>query len=251
MNKVGLGLLKIGNSIYNKQQRVENTSGGTAVERNDIFEFKGTKKGLIMHIDSQVPFSDLLNVLNKQKGVSGDFFKGAKIIGVEGRTLNTSEEKLLAEVIGKNFGMLVTSLKPIMREKSADIDKKIKSVPQIDPSKLDALEEGPTKFLRRTLRSGQSEKYDGHVVVLGDVNPGAEVFAKGNVLVFGHMRGVVHAGSEGNEKAWVLALKLQPTQLRIGRLITRSPDDGDMEPTCPEMAYIKDGNIVIEPYASK
>jgi septum site-determining protein MinC len=86
-----------------------------------------------------------------------------------------------------------------------------------------------TLLVQQTLRSGQSVTYPGHVVVLGDVNPGAEVKAG------------------GDERAVVVAYRLQPTQLRIAHLISRSPDEAG-EPQEPEIARIREGLIVIEPY---
>ncbi|NLK00845.1 MAG: septum site-determining protein MinC [Clostridia bacterium] len=109
-----------------------------------------------------------------------------------------------------------------------------------------------TLLIERTLRSGQSISYPGHVVVMGDINPGAEVVAGGNILVLGSLRGVVHAGAYGNQKVVVAALKLSPTQLRIAGHITRSPDDYSDEAGFhqPEVARIIDESIVIEKYNS-
>ena len=70
--------------------------------------------------------------------------------------------------------------------------------------------EGKTKFLRKTIRSGQSINYPGNIVIIGDVNPGAEIYAAGNIIVFGNLRGVVHAGTNGNDKAIIAAFKLEP-----------------------------------------
>ncbi|HBX68132.1 MAG TPA: septum site-determining protein MinC, partial [Chloroflexi bacterium] len=70
-------------------------------------------------------------------------------------------------------------------------------------------------LIQRTLRSGHSLKYEGHVIVIGDVNPGAEIVAGGNVIVWGRLRGTVHAGADGNQDAIICALDLSPTQLRI------------------------------------
>jgi len=70
-------------------------------------------------------------------------------------------------------------------------------------------------FLDRTLRSGVRIEFPGHVVILGDVNPGAEVVADGNIIVWGRLRGTVHAGANGNRKAVVCALEFSPMQLRI------------------------------------
>jgi len=77
------------------------------------------------------------------------------------------------------------------------------------------LGEETAMFLSRTLRSGTRIEFAGHVVVLGDVNPGAEIVAEGNVVVWGRLRGMVHAGSKGNPAAVICALDLSPTLLRI------------------------------------
>lgn len=98
----------------------------------------------------------------------------------------------------------------------------------------------------RTLRSGQTIRYAGHVIVMGDVNPGAEIVAAGDVMVWGRLKGVVHAGASGDDNAVVCALGLTPTQLRIGKHIARSPDELNRTPRGPEVARVRDGRIVIE-----
>ena len=107
-----------------------------------------------------------------------------------------------------------------------------------------------TLLIERTVRSGQSVNYPGHVVVMGDVNPGADIVAGGNILVFGSLRGVAHAGALGDANAVVAALRLSPTQLRIAGHITRAPDGEEVKPHQPEVAKICDGAIVIEGYYS-
>lgn len=107
-----------------------------------------------------------------------------------------------------------------------------------------------TILVQRTLRSGQSVRFDGNVVILGDVNPGGEVVATGNVVVMGSLRGVVHAGAGGNEKAAVYAFRMQPTQLRISNHITRAPDGEDTGSSAPEIARIKDGMVIIEAFVT-
>ncbi len=76
-------------------------------------------------------------------------------------------------------------------------------------------DEEPTLYLRRTLRSGQRVVFGGNVVLLGDLNPGAQIEADGDVIVLGQLRGSVHAGCEGDRDATVVATSLQATQLRI------------------------------------
>jgi len=118
------------------------------------------------------------------------------------------------------------------------------------PVDLEDLVDEKTILVQRTLRSGQSIHYDGNVVILGDVNPGAEVAATGNIIVMGALRGVVHAGANGDENAIVMAFHLQPTQLRIADHITRPPDNDDIYPDYPEMARIKGGVVTIESFQS-
>lgn len=103
-----------------------------------------------------------------------------------------------------------------------------------------------TILIERTIRSGQTISYNGNIVILGDVNPGAEVIAAGNVIVMGILRGVVHAGASGDGDAVVIAFRLRPTQLRIANHITRAPDGEEEFSHWPEVARIKDGVVTIE-----
>ena len=86
----------------------------------------------------------------------------------------------------------------------------------------------PTLYIHRTLRSGQSLSSEGNVVVIGDVNPGAEIVAKGDITVWGVLGGIAHAGSDGNTYSRIRALKLNAIQLRIGDIFARRPDTGNM-----------------------
>ncbi|RKO67681.1 septum site-determining protein MinC [Desulfofundulus salinus] len=113
-------------------------------------------------------------------------------------------------------------------------------------SSANELVDDNTILIQRTLRSGQRVHYDGNIVIIGDINPGAEVVATGNIIVMGAVRGVVHAGASGNEKAMVLAFRLEPTQLRIAGHITRPPDEQSSKPEQPEVARIKNGVVTIE-----
>jgi septum site-determining protein MinC len=98
--------------------------------------------------------------------------------------------------------------------------------------------------VRRTLRSGRVLKHNGHIVVVGDVNPGAEVIASGDVIVWGKLRGLVHAGALGDGNAIVCALHFEPTQLRIANMIARMPEQRKKR-IAPEMASIRNGKLEI------
>jgi len=103
-----------------------------------------------------------------------------------------------------------------------------------------------TLYHRGTLRGGQALHNLGNIIVIGDVNPGAELIASGDIVVFGALRGVAHAGAQGDMGARVIALELAPTQLRIATLI--AVPDGSV--TGPQHAYISNERIAIVPHAT-
>lgn len=103
-----------------------------------------------------------------------------------------------------------------------------------------------TVLIYRNLRSGQKCFSKGNMVILGDINPGAEIIAGGNILVMGTLRGMAHAGAFGDEKAVIVAYRLNPTQLRIANHITRPPDGEEISVSNPELARIRAGKVVIE-----
>jgi septum site-determining protein MinC len=99
-------------------------------------------------------------------------------------------------------------------------------------------------FVKKTLRSGSSLKHPTSIVVVGDVNPGAEIIAGGSIFVWGHLRGNIHAGADGDIEGCVYALDLCPSMLRIADLIA-SPITKRAKPQ-PEVARIHDGKVIIE-----
>ena len=103
----------------------------------------------------------------------------------------------------------------------------------------------PTRYHRGTLRSGKALQFAGNIVIVGDVNPGAEVVASGDIVIMGALRGIAHAGAQGDATARVIALELRPTQLRVS---THIAADGDERGTRePEEAFVADGRIAIAP----
>jgi septum site-determining protein MinC len=89
----------------------------------------------------------------------------------------------------------------------------------------------------------------GHVIVIGDVNPGAEVRAEGSIIVLGRMRGVGHAAI-GRATGFIVALSLQPQQLRIGRMVARAAD-ADRPSDGTEIAYATGETIVVERFSGR
>ncbi|MGI0493965.1 septum site-determining protein MinC [Alkalinema pantanalense CENA528] len=92
-------------------------------------------------------------------------------------------------------------------------------------------------YLEMTLRSGAEIRHNGSVVVMGDLNPGSSIVAEGDILIWGRLRGVVHAGSAGNASAIVMALKMEPAQIRIADFVARGPSNPPNQ-IFPEVAYV-------------
>ncbi len=92
-------------------------------------------------------------------------------------------------------------------------------------------------YLNTTVRSGVAIRHPGTIIIQGDVNPGGEVIADGDIIIWGHLRGIAHAGAKGNPECCIMALRMQPTQLRIGEAVARPPGDTP-EVFEPEVAYL-------------
>lgn len=183
----------------------------------------------------------------------GDFFRGARLaLQLDNRELGAAELGRLRDSLAARDASLwaVVSSAPATQAAAADLGLETRLTrPESsdeEPAAAGEDEWPQAVFVGRTLRSGQSVRNPGHVVVLGDVNPGAEIVAGGHVLVWGRLRGVVHAGAAGDETATVAALDLAPTQLRIAGHIAVSPKRRGA--VRPEVALIRDGHLVAEPW---
>ena len=110
---------------------------------------------------------------------------------------------------------------------------------------------GDTVYIKQTLRSGQVVNFDGNVVLIGDCHSGSEIVASGDITIWGILEGIAQAGSKGNEKAVIRALKIDAIQLRIAGFFARRPDRANIEfiektdTFTPEEARVRDGGIFI------
>lgn len=201
------------------------------LSNKDIIEFKGSKSGLIINIKEKCDFLTIKDQLIHKMDSAQKFFKGAKISAINCTFLNDIEILEIRECLSSNFGIE-------FKEEERD-------------TVFQGIYEGNAKFIKNTLRSGMKVDYQGNVVVIGDINPGGQVVADGNIIIMGHLRGTVHAGANGNKDAVVVAFNLEPMQIRIGDIIGIAPEENIQKPSCPEIAYVKDNCIIIEPYLSR
>jgi septum site-determining protein MinC len=215
---------------------------------------KGTRDGLVIVLDTG-DLADLRNELKHLVENRNSFFRGGKVaIQVDDRKLTFQEASSLRQVLQEHGVDIwaIVGTDPATRTAVEKLGLET-SLPSLSPlSETEEVKEqefiaGTGLLLQRTLRSGQTVSHAGHVVIIGDVNPGAEVIAGGDVIVWGHLRGTVHAGVTGDKERCVCALDLFPTQLRIGSYIARPPESKRRRKECqPERAFVNDGQIVAE-----
>lgn len=144
------------------------------------------------------------------------------------------------EKISEESQEIMQEIKDVKAEKLADVD--------FISSQITEESEYRTKIIKNNLRSGVSVNYDGNILVIGDVNAGAELVATGNIIVIGVLRGFANAGVKGDRSAMVISNKINATQLRIGQLIAIPPKDDDKKTTGVQIASIQNNKIEIQQY---
>lgn len=229
---------------------------------------KGTREGLRLTLEPETPFGELLNALAERLAEAPSFFRGASLsVDTTQRRLRVSERTQL-EALLAHYHMSIAPVSAIPASQAPGLTVVSPALTQelgpgeswlaseLAPATLtgeqatrDMRESGDTLFLRRTVRSGQAIRHPSNVVVLGDVNPGAEIVAGKDIIVWGVLRGMVHAGYPDNEGAMVCSLLLAPVQLRIAHLLSRPPEGLDVQPR-PEVATIRSGQIVVESWVN-
>ena len=224
---------------------------GEASQRSSI-TIKGTRDGVSIVL-GEGEWGALLDELTERLQTTSSFFKGAKVtLEVGERVLGEAELRELERILGEcDMGLyLVSAQSADTRAAARVLDvRAVSGEPLLVEATSPDQPLGDGLLVHRTIRSGQVVQHPGHVVILGDVNPGSEVIAGGDVVVWGRLRGVVHAGAAGNDHAVVCALQMRPTQLRIGNYIARAPEELKKRRTSvPEIAFVGSEGIVAEPW---
>lgn len=198
---------------------------------------RGSKNGIIIQFE-EGDIAQAVPLLEDKLKANPEFFLGTEAILVFPLEFDLDEDVLLRVVRILSLGKV--KLREIRRQSSPDLLKTATVKETADVSN-----ERRLFWVERRLRSGDKISVDGDLVLIGDVNPGAEISAKGNILVWGSLLGVAHAGREGDDKSRIMALRLKATQLRIAGHISRAPDES-LEPQGPEVARVGMDGIVIE-----
>ncbi|WP_307847870.1 septum site-determining protein MinC [Metabacillus bambusae] len=205
------------------------------VQKQQYVTIKGTKDGLTLHLDDSCSFDQLLHELEEMLSLK-QYIQSGPVIGVNvkvgNRFVNKDQRVKLESVIKQNRNLMVETIESNVMTKDEALRIK---------------RETEVVSVARIVRSGQILKVKGDLLLIGDVNPGGTVIATGNIFVLGALRGIAHAGADGNGQAVIAASLLKPAQLRISEIINRAPDHIPSEGNEMECAFINnDDEMIIE-----
>ncbi len=204
---------------------------------------KSNPYGIMVMLEPMIPFEQLLTEIAEKFKDSSKFFKDAKMaVSFEGRELTIEEEKKILDVITENASIRILCVIDKDKEREETFKK------ALDEAQKNVKIDGG-QYYKGTLRSGQVLETESSIIILGDVNPGATVISTGNIVVLGALYGMAYAGGSGNNKAFVAALDMYATQIRIGDVMARSSDKPVKRKKSkfdPKIAYVESGNIYID-----
>ncbi|MGO5052325.1 septum site-determining protein MinC [Lachnospiraceae bacterium LCP25S3_G4] len=210
---------------------------------DNLVTIKSNKYGLVVHLDPEAPYNLLITEIEHKFKDAAKFFKDAKLAATfEGRVLTNEEEQEVVDIISKTAGINIICI----IDNSKTKEELYKSIVE---QSLEDIENRDGQFYKGTLRRRQVLESETSVIILGDVELGAKVIAKGNVVVIGSLKGSVHAGASGNKDTFIVALSMQPKQLKIGdieakRQLFYSKEDSIMN---PKIAIVDGEHIYIDP----
>ena len=225
----------------------------------NLVSIKGKENGLeiVLSEKSTYPIlrEELIQVLKK----NSNFFKDSRTkVVLRGKSLSEAQRKEIKRVFSMDYG-----ISDVMYGDEVDLLKEAEisiqppqQEPQSAPSGKSSFDESDlistsyfdaqSIFINNTVRSGQRIECEGDIIVIGDVNPGAEGIAGGSIAVFGNLRGLVHAGAAGRKDVCVAAINMTPKQLRLSGRVVTFPKEA-MDTGRAEVAELRGGKVVIRP----
>lgn len=219
----------------------------------EIIELQRIRSGLLILTSERCTIYELKQAIIRKMSATDNFFIGYPLFLSFGqRELRQIDLQEISEIFVNNFGLelrQIISRVDMVRECARALG--LPTTENLDRSEFeinDGAEKAETLWLRKHIRSGQKIHFNGNIVIVGDVNQGAEITASGNILVMGACRGFVHAGSDGDSKSTIIASRIQSPQIRIAHYITRPLENSAEISNFPEMAHIRQDMIVIEDY---
>ena len=208
-------------------------------------------KGITVILDKNMPFRELQKcVAEKFRELSAFLEQSRMAVAFEGRGLTPAQEQSLLDIITENSGIEILYLMEDDPDKEILYAQKLEAAIQMQQQKP-----AENMFYKGTLRSGQVVESESSVVIIGDVNPGGKVVSGGNIIILGALKGVACAGITGNRQAFVVALEMKPTQIRIDNIVAKCGDvpagrhrlkKKKAVDETPKIAVLREENIFIE-----
>lgn len=204
------------------------------------------QNGITLRLNNEVSFEDILSELAQKFTQGKNFFGKASVaLSIEGREVTDVEELQIIDAIKKNSSVNIICI--IGRNEETDRTF-IKALQQVE-KKLTGGDEG--QFYKGTLKNNDVLETENSIIIMGDVNPGCTVISTKNIIVLGGLYGEAYAGGNGQERAYVVALEMEPERLSIGDFKYKSKDKqskwGIRPKVQPKIAYVKNEKIVMEP----
>lgn len=222
---------------------------------DDSVTIKGTSDGLVISLGPG-PLAAVLEEMGSRLRAKASFFVGGRVaLQVGDRPLSAEQLRAIGQKL-EDIGVTLWAVdgehpttRAAVQELGLETGVHSPARPPISAAEQMPREEMVGIVTHRTLRSGQAIHHAGHVTLIGDVNPGAEIVAGGDIIVWGKLRGIAHAGAMGDAGAIICALEFAPSQIRIGAHIARPPDRG-RQPHVPEIARVQEDQIIVERWKS-
>jgi septum site-determining protein MinC len=216
---------------------------------HSLVQIKGLRDGLLVSLHDAA-WEDQRSALLMQMDQQPSFFQGARLaLDVGSQVLHVNEMVELRDRLSERNVVLwaVISESPITEQTAQLLGLATRiSKPRPEETRFTSkdLDDETALFINKTIRSGTRIEFPGHVVVLGDVNPGAEIIAEGNIIIWGRLRGAVHAGSKGDKSAKVCALDFGPMQLRVAEEAVNIKKEKQI--AGPVVAFVRNERVVVE-----
>ena len=208
---------------------------------------KSFPNGLSIFLDSELPFSQLLEEIAVKFSESANFFKDASmVLSFEGRVLSDQEERQIVDIISANSRLKIVCIMGKDEETERNF---VKALQQL--SFHQEVMENAGQFYKGTLKDGQILETENSIIVLEDVYPGACIISSKDIVVLGGLYGQAYAGGNGEEGHFVVALEMSPEKLKIGDFKYKTSEKQSkwsIKPKIqPKIAFVNDARVKIEP----
>ena len=207
---------------------------------SSFVKIRGSKHGISLKLDANASFEEIKRDTAAEFKDAGKFLGDEKLaLAFEGRYLTEEQHDELVHIIHQNCNVHIVCI----LDQSPEQEKKFQKSVQETLTEFDA---STGQFYKGTLRSGQVLEFEQSVIVIGDVNPGASIISKGNIIILGSLRGTAYAGASGKKNSFIVAMDMQPIQLRIADVFARAGENSKVAAE-PKIAFVENENIYIEP----